>query len=122
MRVRPLLRSFAALFVIAGVLGASACASAGTRPAGAGNTTLRVQNNLVPATPLNVYAVTDAGERTHLGLVSPGATASLRFDTQVGDRLRFVAEPATGAPIMTTPLGVSPGRTLRWDVNANVVR
>lgn len=127
MSIRPSLRVLTALLAVALTLTLGACAAATSSGAeagasGAGNTTLRVQNNLLPASTLTIHTVTDAGVRRTLGTVQPGATTTFRFDVQTGDRLRFEATPQTGKVVQTTALTLSPGRTLRWDVNANAIR
>jgi heme/copper-type cytochrome/quinol oxidase subunit 2 len=121
MNTRLWLRSVCGLLLLLAVTGLGACASGGMGAGGAGNTVLRVENNLIPATSLSIYAVPEVGTRTLVGVVDPSSTATLRFNASAaGGQYRFVAETTAGNEIASNPITVSSGATIRWDLTANI--
>lgn len=103
------------------VAGIAACATGGTGAAGEGSTLLRVENDLIPSTSLTVYAIPEVGARTRVGVVNPGATATLRFNPlAAGGQYRFVAETTAGGEIVSNPVIFSPGATIEWSLNSNI--
>lgn len=122
MRIRTWRKSVAAVFLVLGTAGLGACAP-GAAGAGGGNTTVRVENNLIPPTSLTVSAVPSGGTRRVLGSVSPNATATLRFNAvRAADQYRLVAQAASGAEIVSNPVTFSPGATVQWDLRSNVAK
>lgn len=105
------------------LLGLGACASAGAGAGGGagGGTMLVVENNLAVPTTLTVYAVPEVGTRTLVGTVTSGANATLRFDPiGAAGRYRFVAETTGGNEIVSNPVTLSRGATIRWNLSANL--
>lgn len=119
VRFRPL--HIVPVLLLAGSF-AVGCASAGagTAPGTEGNTTLRLENNLIPPAALTIYAVPETGARRLIGSVSSGETATLRFDAFNFGRYRFLAETTAGAEIASNPVSFSPGATIRWGLSANI--
>lgn len=95
------------------------CAAAGTGAAG-GEVAVRVQNNLIPPTTLTIYAVPETGARRLLGSVTPNSTQTFTFLPGAGVQHRFMARTTAGAEVVSNPVPVSPGATVRWDVQSNV--
>lgn len=117
---RPRFRS--ALGLAAGLMLAAAVAGCATTGAGAeGETVLIVENNLLPPTSLTVRAIPDSGTRLLVGLVDPGETARLRFRAGMSGQYRFVAEAGGGQSVVSNPISVVRGDTLRWDIRSNIV-
>lgn len=102
------------------VTATAACAS--TAEGGEGSTVVVVQNDLMPSYALSIYAVPDVGSRRLVGHVDPRETATLRFNPFGTGQYRFVAETTAGNEIVSNPISFSPGATLRWDLNANIIR
>lgn len=123
MNARERYRIGGALLTIFALLGLGSCAAAGTAGGGEGDTVVVVENNLIPATSLSVYAVPDAGVRRLVGIVNPSATATLRFNpTATAGQYRLLAETTAGAELVSNPITFSPGATIEWDVSANIAR
>lgn len=108
-----------ALVLMLLVAATAACAS--TADGGERSTVVVVENDLVPSYALTIYAIPDAGSRRLVGHVDPRETATLRFNPFGTGQYRFVAETTAGDEIVSNPITFSPGATLRWDLNANIV-
>lgn len=101
------------------VLGACATGGAGTGEEG--STAVQVQNNLIPPTSLTIYVVPDIGSRRLIGTVQPGATRVLRWDpTTASGQFQFAAQTTAGREIVSNPVSLSRGATVRWDLTANL--
>lgn len=113
-------RQARSMIAIATLLALAGCAAAGTGVP-TGDTILIVENDLVPSTSVSVYVVEgEDGPRQLVGLVDPGATATLRFDPiSAGAEYHFVAERTDGPSLVSNPVVFSPGETIRWDLTTN---
>ena len=113
---RTIVSGAVALLLAAGVGG---CASAGT--GSGGDTAIVVENNLVPSSAMSVYALPDQGGRRLIGSVSPGETRTLRFDVfGVGGQYRFVARTTGGSDLVSNPVTIEAGDTVRWSLASNI--
>ncbi len=103
------------------LLPAAGCRSA--RPAGERTVTVRVENNLVPATALTISVVPSAGERRTIGTVPAGRSEELRFPVGTSaDPHRFLAEAATnGSAIASRAFTLAESVRLDWNVGQNVL-
>ena len=109
------------LLAIALGLVLAACAAGGSGPATQGSTALEVQNNLIPPIALSIYAVPEFGSRRLIGQVQPGATRVIRFDpSSGGGQFRFAAEASFGREIVSNPVTLARGDSIRWDLSANI--
>lgn len=110
-----------ALLVAAGGC-APTTAGAGGGAAPGSEIRVEVENNLIPPTSLSIYATTDTGVRRLVGVAQPSRTVMLGFDP-AGSSGRFIFEAVTtsGNSIRSTPITLSAGETVRWDLNANLV-
>ncbi len=99
----------------------AACRSA--RPAEERTVTVRVENNLVPATALTVSVIPAAGERRTVGTVPAGRTEEIRFTVGTSaDPHRFLAEAATnGSAIASRAFTLAESVRLDWNVGQNVL-
>ncbi len=84
-------------------------------------TSVEVQNNLVPATSVTVYAESSGGSLPMLGIV--GASRTQKVSANLTGRYRFVAATAVDPTVRTYSQHVEivdDGR-YRWDVRNNVL-
>lgn len=106
-----------ALMLVASI---GACASTGE--GAEGETTLIVENDLIASSALTVYAVPEVGSRSLIGTVAAGETKTLRFTPfGAGTQYQFMAETTAGGDLVSHPISFSPGATLRWNIDANIV-
>jgi hypothetical protein len=86
---------------------------------------VQVENNLVVPTPITVYVVSAAGDRTLLGTVTAGSHSTLTFRSPViTGNYRFevrVASQTRGDFLFSPYIALSGGEVVTWDVRANVV-
>ncbi len=100
-----------------------ACSLSRNDGAEAPDTTLVVENSLIPSVSLTVYAMPASrpGSRSLVGSVNPGATTTLRFNPIDGGQYQFIAEIPLGNDIVSNPVSFSPGETIRWDLRSNIL-
>lgn len=107
------------------------CASSGAEADAAATTIqVRVDNNLVPATTVNVYAAQEGGTRTRLGSVMAGTRETFRFRPIVssGTHMLVADPPGPGDELTSRPLilPLDGSAIIEWnllnnDVNIEVV-
>lgn len=121
MNVTSLVRCAGAVLMLTfGVL-IAACATGGSAAGTEGGTALEVQNNLIPPTALSVYLVPEFGSRRLIGQVQPGRSRVIRFNPLgSGGQFRFAAETTFGREIVSNPVSVELGDSIRWDLSANI--
>lgn len=125
-------RGFAGLALAACMTLAGGCApaatTAGDEPAATelrqGEALVRVENSLIPPTAVTVYAVeTTGGTRRLLGSVSPNRTESFRLRMPLStSTYRLVARTTGGSEVVSTPITITEGDTLSWDMQINALR
>jgi hypothetical protein len=110
---------FLTALLAAAVLGA--CSLFG-RGAPGESVTIEVNNNLALPTPVTVYAYSDVGSRQLIGSLVPEKTAVLHFNSaHITGSYRFVAVVRRGAQIVSTPVSLTGGETLTWELRNNVL-
>lgn len=117
--IRATLRKLGLFPLIAIMLiAAGACASTGSTE---GNqVTVHIENNAAAQSQMTLYAVPETGVRTVLGSIDPNETKTMTF-TATSMRYQLVADPLTGADIVSRPFTATPGDVLRWNLSTNMV-
>jgi hypothetical protein len=84
-------------------------------------TSVEVQNNLVPATSVTVYAESSGGSLPMLGTVA--ASRTQKVSANLTGRYRFVAATAVDPTVRTYSqhVEIDDGGRYRWDVRNNVL-
>jgi hypothetical protein len=84
--------------------------------------TVRVQNNLVPATALTISLLPASGERRTIGVVGPSRSDELRFPAGSStDPHRLLAEAASGTATASRLFTLSSAATVEWNVGLNTL-
>jgi hypothetical protein len=85
---------------------------------------VQVSNTVTPPTPLTVYAAPQGGgNRRLLGTVSPNRTETFRFNMTLSSGAYLLMGRTTGGrEIVTTPIVLTGGETVIWDVQLNSIR
>jgi hypothetical protein len=82
--------------------------------------TVHVENPPAAAGSLTIYAVPRVGPRRLVGHLSAAREGSFTFLTGATDQYVLVAEGLGGGRIVSNPITLSPGSTVRWDMTANI--
>lgn len=80
---------------------------------------IEVQNNLLPSTPVQVYARPDDDERRLLGTVPGGDRTRLRLRARAPTRRMQLTARADGAEIVSDPFVPSEVARLAWNLMTN---
>ena len=103
----------------------AACATAGQGEGGRGggeSATIVVDNYLAVPGSVTVYAVTEVGSRQLLGSVNPSSRGTLVFRSgDLTGTYRFVARTSQGSEVVSTPVALTGGERVRWDLRNNAV-
>lgn len=82
--------------------------------------TIVVENNLNPPAAVTIHAVSSLGSRQRVGSVPPGSTRTLRVSAgSLVGQYRFIADAGLGRELVSVPLPLSGGETVRWELNTN---
>lgn len=114
-------RALRFVLALALALGGAACATA--RGGDDQAVTIRVDNTGAPSRALTVYVLESSGLRQAVGPVPPGRTVTLRYrGPTLGAQYRLLARVSGGGDIVSSPIALSPGGTIVWDIQANLAR
>jgi hypothetical protein len=102
----------------------SACASAERQAATGEDRTVQVtvENNLQPPTAVTVYIGEQIGTRRTLGDVGSLDTRTFSYEpaTRTGT-YRLVARTTAGAELVSDPITLYAGESVRWQLRGNVI-
>lgn len=84
---------------------------------------VEVHNDLVPQGPITVRMVTSTGRRVILGEVGPGQIRTLSYaEPNLGGSHRLVAEPNSGAALVSQAFTLVPQARVIWTLRNNLIR
>ena len=122
MAILGSVRRAALMAGVAAAFALSGCASTGGGAGGAGSVGVEVNNDLQPPTAITVHAQqTDGGARRLVGNVSPGSMRRLSFNPSAGGQYVLIARTTGGREIVSNPITLSAGDSVRWNLSSNLV-
>ncbi len=104
-------------------LGLVGCATSARRTAEseAQAIVIEVDNNLVPAMALTVWAVPDGGTQTMIGNVGPAERKALRYvPTSRALTYRLRARLTGGRDLLSNPISMVDAQRVTWNVQSNL--
>jgi len=98
-----------------------ACATGHRRARGADWVIVRVQNDLIPASPVVIHMIGD-GRRLLLGDVPPASDRSLTFRETRFRGMYSLEARARSSTVRSQSVALRPGDTIIWQLRANLVQ
>jgi hypothetical protein len=124
MTMRLARSTWKALALVA-LFGTAACATGSREEAadGGGPIEVTIENDLQPPTSVTVWVGEQIGTRRTLGDVGPMDTRTFTLDPGTASgTYRFMARTTQGVELVSDPITVYAGESVRWDLTGNILR